>query len=250
MLSGITYPGGCSTTITYVSNRPSSVILTETDGSSVYKVDYEFTGNYVTKVSEPNIGNDGSTPVKTIEYSYSAASGRTIVKTTESADEYGENDNVITTVYTFDNDGSVISEYSYVDNTDEDEEDEEEIVGNKINLISAGSGVVSNIDNLLVGHNFEPETGWISEAHNCDSFIVNYSPLKAKFGIKSLFMSCPEKDGEGFGVYQDTVLLTEGDYTFSVYAMPSSDGELLFQIVFNGTGKHLAVPGCLQLAHT
>ena len=82
---------------------------------------------------------------------YSAASGRTHVKTTEPADEGETSDNIIDTVYVFDDDGELINEYFYSKDTGNvlaknDEENE--------------SSYVSNVANLLSNHNFLDLTSW------------------------------------------------------------------------------------------
>ena len=221
LLTGITYPDGKIATITYVSNKPQTVVLKNADGKAVYKVAYTFSGNRLTSVTEYGVDDSGNfVRGASSNYSYSVASGRTLVTTTEPMDtDNGETkDNVIKTVYTFDDDGSVISEYVYSEDTGNVAGDGEE---NGINPHSAdsGAGVASNINNLLIGHNFESLNSWSEMPTNCgDLYISNYAyEPYAKFGKKVLRMQSYNAECCENGVYQVTNALPKGQYTFSAY---------------------------------
>ena len=153
-------------------------------------------------------------------YSYSAASARTIVTTTEQkdADEGETADNVITTTYTFDDDGNIVSAYVYSTDTGKVGGDGEES-GIHPHSGDGGAGIVSNINNLLTGHDFKTITAWSEMPANCgDITITNYAyEPDAKFGTKVLRMQSYNADCSENGVYQVTNSLPAGPYTFSAY---------------------------------
>lgn len=218
LLTSITYPDGKTATITYASNKPTSVVLKDVTGKAVYKVAYAFSGNRLISVTEYGVDADGAfvTGVSSA-YSYSVASGRTLVTTTEPKDiDEGETeDNETKTVYTFDDDGNVVSEYAYSEDT-----------GN-VGVTCSESGInpnnsseyASNANNLLTGHNFESLSAWISEAGNCsDTSIGTVSgDANTKFGTVAMRMETCSTDCVENGVYQVTNTLPAGEYTFSAY---------------------------------
>ena len=168
LLSMVTYPDGKKVSITYTSNKPTAVTLLDASGSSVYKAAYTFSGDRLTGVTEYGVENGAFVLGNKSTYSYSAASGRTIVQTTEQMDpDEGEcYDKVIKTVYTFDDDGNIISEYVYSEDTGNTGVDGGES-GIHPYAGDGGVGVVSNINNLLTGHNFENLTAWPSMPALC-----------------------------------------------------------------------------------
>ena len=218
LLTSITYPDGKSATITYASNKPTSVVLKDVTGKAVYKVAYAFSGNRLISVTEYGVDADGAfvTGVSSA-YSYSVASGRTLVTTTEPKDiDEGETeDNETKTVYTFDDDGNVVSEYAYSEDT-----------GN-VGVTCSESGInpnnsseyASNANNLLTGHNFESLSAWSSEAGNCsDTSIGTVSgDANTKFGTVAMRMETCSTNCVENGVYQVTNTLPAGEYTFSAY---------------------------------
>ena len=217
LLTGITYPDGKTATVTYSANKPASVVLKDASNTMVYKVAYTFNGNRMASVTE--YGADGSVGVKSA-YSYSVASARTVVTTTEpkDADEGETEDTVIKTVYAFDDDGNVLSEYAYSEDMD------------KVGTTSSGSGIhphsgnggtgiVSSSNNLLAGHSFMNLNAWVEMSNTCgDLAITNYSSQSfAKYGRKLLCMQSYNSQLEEAGVYQLTHVLPAGQYTFSAY---------------------------------
>ena len=217
LLTDISYPDGKKAVIAYSSSKPTNVTLQDANGAQVYKVAYAFSGDRLESVTE--YGSDDSVGASST-YSYSVASGRTLVTTTEQKDaDDGETaDNVITTTYTFDDDGNIISEYVYSTDTGNVGGDGEES-GINPHSGDGGAGVVSNINNLLTGHNFESLTAWSGMPANCCDICINnyaHEPY-AKFGKKVLrIQSCNGDCGEN-GVYQVTNTLPAGQYTFSAY---------------------------------
>ncbi|MBS5843862.1 MAG: DNRLRE domain-containing protein, partial [Clostridiales bacterium] len=218
LLSDITYPDGKKVQITYASSKPQAVILLDASGANIYKVAYTFNGNRLASVTEYGVENDKFVEGAKSVYSYSVSSGKTVVTTTEKKDEGETADNVVTTTYTFDDDGNVVSEYVYsVDRGNVGGDGEE----SGINPYSGdgGAGVVSNINNLLVGHNFETLDHWNGEAGNDENFSISDSLNEryAKFGKMVLRMQSSNADAVDNGVYQTSMTLPTGEYTFSAY---------------------------------
>lgn len=167
-LTAISYPDGKKATIAYSSSKPTSVTLHDGTGAPVYKVAYAFSGDRLTSITE--YGSDNSIGAKS-EYSYSVAASKTLVTTTEQADG-DEAENVITTVYTFDDDGNIVSEYVYSTDTGKVGGDGEES-GINPHSGDGGAGIVSNINNLLTGHNFESLADWSEMSANCGEIIIS-----------------------------------------------------------------------------
>ena len=217
LLTGISYPDGKKAVIAYSSSKPTSVTLKDANGAQVYKVAYSFSGNRLYSVTE--YGSDNTVGAKST-YSYSVASARTLVTTTEQkdADEGETANNVITTTYTFDDDGNIVSEYVYSTDTGKVGGDGEES-GINPHSGDGGAGIVSNINNLLTGHNFESLTSWSEMPANCgDLRITNYTyEPYAKFGKTVLRMQSYNANCGENGVYQVTNTLPKGQYTFSTY---------------------------------
>ena len=220
LLSTITYQDGKKATFTYSYNRPTAITLCDSSGNNVYKVAYSYSGNRLYSVTEYGVQNGNFVQGAKSTYSYSVASSRTIVETTELMDEEeGEcYNNIIKTVYTFDDDGNVLSEYVYSQDRGNAGAAGEE---SGINPHSGdnGAGVVSNINNLLKNHNFDGLNYWTSMPNNCgELYISNYANESyAKFGKKILRMQAYCNDCAENGVYQVTNILPIGQYAFSAY---------------------------------
>lgn len=217
LLTSVVYPDGKKAVIAYSSSKPTSVTLKDSDDNQVYKVAYSFSGNRLYSVTE--YGSNGSVGAKST-YSYSVASARTLVTTTEQKDsDEGETaNNVITTTYTFDDDGNIVSDYVYSTDTGKVGGDGEES-GINPHFGDGGAGIVSNINNLLTGHSFESLSAWSEMPGNCgDLYISNYAyEPYTKFGKKLLRMQSYNANCGENGVYQITNVLPKGKYTFSAY---------------------------------
>ena len=109
-LTSVSYPNGTIAEITYYGSKPYQVDLID-DGNFLYKVTYSFESDRVCRVTE--YGENGGSMGNKTTYGYYISSGRTIVQTTEPADsDDGESkNNVIKTVYIFDDDGNIVSKY-------------------------------------------------------------------------------------------------------------------------------------------
>ena len=214
LLSTVTYPNGKKAAITYSSNKPTAILLSD-NGINVYRVNYSYSGNRVASVTE--YGVDGETYITgaSTSYSYSAASRRTVATTTEQADD-GDVANVIKTVYSFDDDGNIVGEYVYSEDTDNTGV---EAGASGINPYSGSGSVVINCNNLLSDHDFDSLGSWTNMPDNLSDFIriSLKNESRAKFGKSLLNMYSKQEDCTNNGVYQLTNALTAGEYTFSAY---------------------------------
>ena len=196
------------------------MVLLDADESAVYKAAYAFSGDRLVSVTEYGVENGAFVQGAQSTYAYSAGSRRTVVTTSEPADaEEGEaGENTLTTTYAFDDDGSVVSEYVYTADTGSMGGDGEES-GINPHSGDGGAGVVGNSHNLLVGHNFETLEQWTGEAANAEDFSVSnyaYEPY-AQYGRRVLRMQSYSAAAADNGVYQSSILLPKGEYTFSAY---------------------------------
>ena len=245
-LSGIQYADGTRAELTYANTKPSAVILKDASDAPVYKVEYTFQGDRVCAVTEYGVEAGAFVMGAKSEYSYSPASRRTAVQTTEAQDagEGETSDRVLTTVYSFDLDGNVCGEYAY---TADSENVGISSNGSGIHPYAEGAGVVSNINNLLENHSFEDNSsrGWLSCAGNCAAF--HSAPICCDirgYGHKMMRMTVIQDCTEN-GLYQETAVLPVGEYTFSVYvktllAAGGQDNPGVFLRVTDTQGQLLA----------
>ncbi len=239
-LTSITYPEGEKAEINYSNNKPSVVILKDKDNNPVYKVTYHLYGDYVNEVAE--FGFDGDTIINGVKSQfnyYGAASKTTIYSLEPKEDNAALYDHILTTVYTFSDEGDVISEYAYSKDIDSIGV---ETTGSGIvpHLTENGMSIVSNIDNLISNHSFETNNDWslggISNDYDIATRIETNESI-AKFGQKLLKL-------RGGDVAHKTMLLTKGEYTISCYARVISnsanatDGAYIY--VSSNSGYQLA----------
>lgn len=219
LLTEIVYPDGKKVVLTWESAKPKTVEMQEVDGTLVYKVDYTYNGDKVQSVSEYGV-EDGNyvLGVSSVFY-YALASCRTIVETIEPADinEDETEDTMIKTVYAFDDNGEIISNYAYTENS-----------GN-VGVEGSASGIhpyagengmraVSNINNLLRGHNFESLEAWeLVNAEYSEILTEMCGEDSAKYGQVALKMQNFDANCMESGVSQSTIILPKGEYTFSAY---------------------------------
>lgn len=95
---------------------------------------------------------------------YNIASRKTTVKNTIDNADKTEN---VTTVYTFDNDGTLCSSYAYVNG-----EDKVQVTpsGSGINAYASGIHYVVSGSNLLTNYRFTGTSGWTPISGVCSSF--------------------------------------------------------------------------------
>ena len=220
-LSSVRYPDGKTAEIASASYKPTAVTLKDADGAALYRVAYAYSGDRLQKVTEYGVEGTEFVTGASSAYSYSAASGRTIVEITEPKDTAeGETaDRVVQTVYTFDDDGGVVSQYMVTEDGSTGVDGEKSGINPYAG--DGGAGVVSNADNLLLNHGFMDDTlsGWNGETGNDEALLIKayaYEPY-AKYGKKVLRMQSYNGECTGNGVYQDTITLPAGEYAFSAY---------------------------------
>ena len=216
-LSTVTYPDGNQVFISYTYNKPTSVILKDASGNSVYKVVYAFSGYKVTSATEYGVENGTFVQGSKSTYSYSMASKRTTVTTTELEDDC-DGGNVIKTVYTFDDDGNVISDYVYSEDTGNTGVDDE-VSGIHPYSADSGASIIRNNTNMLYNHTFASySTAYWEVANECCSSTNMYiTSLSDKFRKFAMAIDATDSTVANNTVYQNTVSLAAGEYTFSAY---------------------------------
>lgn len=201
--------------LTYTDSKLTNIWIIDfgTVSLPIAHIDYVYSGDKVSKIISEVYSTSGMNDRATVvNYNYSLAANRTVVEVTEPADDGITN--TLKTVYCFNNDGEVVSEYMY-----------HEEVGNVasesgtscINPYSDGIGIVSNINNLLKGHNFENIGCWesVSEILGVEE-IHPYNDEKISVYGKNYFSTYLSYGlGDKRYIRQITQLLPAGQYTFS-----------------------------------
>lgn len=154
-LTGVIGRDGSYTKLEYTDNMLSAVSCYDTKTALNYSNRVEYTygdGGRVSSVMEKGEGNAAG---QSVSYTYNIAARKTTVENT--VDE-GEKTKKIYTVYTFDNEGSILGSYAYTEN------------GEKVQIIPSGTGINPYIngvsysrgaDNLLFNHSFQDLDGWV-----------------------------------------------------------------------------------------
>ena len=231
------YVSDCLTSITYQNNKKVDIayfnaiqgrwkpvrILLKDNNASVYEVAYSYYYNgRIESVTEYGYASGAKQKGVCNVYQYNVAARNTHVSTTEPKDtaEGETDDRNIRTVYTFDDNGEVISRYAYAQDSGRFGVSGEE---SGINPYAGndGSGVVSNINNLVQNHTF---CGTMSEAWSTVSgtgSAVTASFLKsesaAKYGGSVIQLYSGNSSATDGGIYQSVSALPKGQYTFSAY---------------------------------
>ncbi|MBQ9121742.1 MAG: RHS repeat protein, partial [Clostridia bacterium] len=220
-LSHIFYEDGRNVHFTYTASGKMQCVELHQGNDLLKKVEYTFAGYRVSKIQEYGALNGQAVTGNTTEFSYSLGAHRTVVTTTEPG-EGNESPTVTKTVYAFDDDGNVVSQYVYTPETGNigaTENDEE------------GISVTKHGANLLRNHSLESVNDWsVMQASNPFTATVNSNTAHISFGIASLRMKNDSTSENG--LYQ-SISLPAGDYTFSCYAKPTK--------VYSGTGFYLKV---------
>ncbi len=217
-LSSVTYPDNSVSQLIYHDDKPRQVVLFDNKKNKLFRTTYNFTGDRMVKYAEHGAENGEYITGKTTVFDYSAASNRTMVTVSEPADaSEGETSNTVTRiVYTFDDDGNTISEYTYSDILD--------------NTGINGGNTESHIpytDNLLRNHGFIGNDSWIPMENNVAGFYIGtLTDLKHRYGRKACVLSSNNDTAVANGIYQTTDTLTAGEYTFSGYAYLNTDVSL------------------------
>ena len=215
LLANITYPDGSQAVIEYSAERPVSVTLKDADGNNVYKVVYTYSGYKVTSVTEYGVENGAFVKGTCSEYSYSLASKRTVVTTYEPEDDC-DGGNVVKTVYTFDDAGNMISDYVYSEETG-NAGVEGEVSGIHPYSADGGASIIRNNTNLLYNHTFQNGLSYWNINNECYPGItaqINYFDTLRRSSLGITSTECATGNS---AVYQNTVELLPGEYTFSAY---------------------------------
>ena len=221
--------------ISWLNNVPTFVSVAGSDGNPTYVAYYGFNNKNklysvqeIAPITDMEMGNKST-------YTYSAAANRTTVQTTIPPDtSNGETESkIINTVYTFDNDGNIVSKYAYFENG-ENVGIESESGGINPHSADGGAGVASNVINLLTNHSFENgnTNGWyIVNTTDCDmvntnnTFTINVSnsTVSSKYGKHYLWLQSKDINNLGNGVCQTVnTVLSAGQYTFSAFVRCST----------------------------
>ncbi len=197
LLTAVNYPNGKSAQITYTSKKPTAITLYD-NGVAVQKMAYTFNNYSVIKVEEYGYKDGVSQTGITKTYTYSQSAGRTVVHSNENSGN---------TVYVFDNNGEIVSEYfttnSFGDN----------------NVLLENGGGVTTVSNCLVGHNFEDVSkDWYQESANSGNltFELIKAEDKVKYGKHYLKITSNNSGAVRNGIYQCSYM-PDGDFTFSAY---------------------------------
>ncbi len=218
LLSSITYPDGSKTTISYTGSKPTTVILLDADGTPLRKVTYAYSGDRISTVTE--FGYDTAyVQGASSAYAYNLAARKTTVTTTEPMDtEEGETeDQVISTVYSFDDDGQIIGEYLYTDVTGNIPVEGD---GSGVNPYAGenGIGVERISNNFLTNHGFDSVATWTamsgSASKSCMDAPMHEKLTRVGTGVVTIRST---SDVSADGCYQDTMTLPVGEYTYSAY---------------------------------
>lgn len=217
-LTSIIARDGTITKLDYIADRLTAVSMY--DGThSWYKYKVVYTYDNAGRIQKVQEVGQGDVNGQNAFYTYNIASRKTTVKNTVDNAEKTEN---VTTVYTFDNDGSILGSFAYVNGED------------KVQVTPSGSGINPYMNdmhyaagscNLLTNHRFSSTSGWSPVSGACSSFsrsIVTNQTL-APYGQTMLSLISNSREAAGDGVYQLTNMLAAGEYTFSVFLQLLSD---------------------------
>jgi len=218
-LTRIIYPDNTKAIIGYYMGDVRTVSLTDSNGNSLYRIRYVITNNRVTTVTEQAYENGGYVNGTSTTYVYSAASNQTKVVITEPADEEGweTEASIVETVYVFNDDGEIISEYMYANGYDNMGVADEE--GKITPLTGSGSTPIYNANNLLVNHRFESLDSWTAKANNSSEFVVSKNQMFSGLphGFHHVLLNSNTQNITENGIYQTVSDLAGGEYTFSAY---------------------------------
>lgn len=226
-LTKITYPDSTKTLITYdTAGYPSAVTLQDASGAPVRKIEYTYLSGKVRTVTEYGVENGEFVLGASSQYSFVTGFRNTKVQTTIPADaDIGETENtVINTVYTFDDDGELKSEYVYTENMDNIG-----VEGNSegVNPYFSEDGIntVNNSTNLFYSHNNLNELEWddIRDDPLCSNVEYIKNTSEAKFGKNLIKINSTSEDSAECGVIQCSYPFDAGKYVFSAYVKVLED---------------------------
>ncbi len=215
LLRTVTYPNGAEARISYDDYSPWRVDLFDEAGVATERVEYTHGLRGVIQYGVEN--GEYVLGAKTM-YTFNGRS--TIAVTTEPATEE-ETEKTITTVYSFDNDGSIIGEYVYASDLSN-----VGVEGKKKDIHPYAGGSIEPVNvsnNMLFNHSFENNGYWQPMAGNANvEQKVVTDDINAKFGKKMLKLTSVDSMGVAQGMYQTAYTLA-GSNTFSMYVRVLSD---------------------------
>ena len=218
-LTGVTAPDGSHTKLEYTENKLTSVSLYDSTAATAYTYRVEYTYDNAGRIRKVTEKGEGNITGQSAFYTYNVAARTTKL---ENTIDNGDKTETVYTVYTFDNDGTLLGSYAYVHNGDKVQVNPS---GTGINPYVNGMGYVSNTNNLLANHRFSSVSNWISNSGICSNFSrsIVTNQTTAPFGKSMLSLVSLSEEATGDGVYQLTNMLSSGEYTFSAYLKLLSD---------------------------
>lgn len=243
LLTDIIYPDGTKAKINYtINNKPKSVTLSDLDNTFLYKVEYIFNGDKVESIVEFTSKDSEIVKGTSSLYNYDPMSNKTTVKNIIPNYEEDVGDTVVTTIYSFDEEGELIGQYAY----GEDEIKYNISSGTSINPLVSMSNIENNVDNLLINHEFNGLKAWTLGEGDCEdcSFAIFTNEQFSKFGKRVLALQ-GHGDNRGTYLYQDSILLPAGEYTFSAYVKPTEhftadENEGIYLEVESSSGDYIS----------
>ena len=206
--------------------------LCDPNGDRVQKIEYTIEDGRVINVAEyGEIGDDLEEDVRVnyAEFDYYVGSRKTIVTTTTNDEDSDTGEYSFKTSYTFDNNDDLVSEYSYTEEYGNVGVDGEEESGINPYIGENGMSINCSIDNFLVDHRFNQPinatSSWRAKENNSANFsyAINQDESIAEYGKKYLSLISNKTDVYENGIFQETIPLNAGTYTFSVYVSVTSD---------------------------
>ncbi len=216
-LTAFVYPDDRKTVVTHGGVRLESVENLDANGVGVQKVEYSFNDYMLETMQEYGAVNGAYVTGVRNDYSYTAGSGVTTVMTTEPAED-GNAATTFKTVFAFDDNGEVKGKYLYSADTGivpvEGEEN-----GFHMYEEEGGADLVTRSVNLLNGHAFESWDDWTFTDPSCEDLVakVETSEYNTPYGSNYLRMKTYASTPLGTGIYQPSLTLPAGVYTFSAY---------------------------------
>ena len=228
-LTSVLLPDGNSVTYTYNGNVLIEINLPEFRGIGFVQTANRFYG-YLTEISIIdkrtylnicrarfsydsskrvteilNYGNANGAYVRgnTYAFTYAPAARQTTVRATENDGDFTD------TFYTYDGDGNLVGSYMTTS-------DSGNVSSGGVKLFADGS-TAQSVCNLLLSPDFSSD--WVNEEANASTTQIRTSETdsRSKYALGSLEILSNGTSAVKNGVYQETISLPAGDYTFSSY---------------------------------
>ena len=216
-LDCIAYPDGAKTRITTSDENPMLTVKSfNADGSFAGMKEYYFVNNRITLIGEYGAENGEAVLGKWTYHNYYPSQHLTVLRSYEQPDSgEGETENkLMRTVYTFDEDDNVISEYTLYQM---DEKIGTQGSGLSLHPLYSDGGVsgMNACRNFLRNHNFVDEGYW-TETETI-SYTKNSDTVRGYFGTGAAIISSSDAACTAQGIQQIVTALPAGEYTYSAY---------------------------------